>query len=165
MERIHDVALRIKTLEVKGARRVAIAAVEALQVLAEETKAKSSQEFMQDLLEARATLFTSRPTEPLMRNAVTFVIDKVLSTKNKEVSDLSRIVLSSSQEFLSSLEASREKIAEIGAKRILNSMTVFTHCHSSTVTDILKKAKQEGKNFEVICTETRPIFQGRITAH
>ncbi len=164
MERIHDVAQRIKTLEVKGARRVAIAALEALQVLAEETKAKSSQEFMQDLLEAKAILFASRPTEPLMRNAITFVIDRIPSTKNKKVNKLSKIVLSSSQEFLSNLEASREKIAEVGAKRILNDMTVFTHCHSSTVTNILRKAKKEGKNFEVICTETRPVFQGRITA-
>jgi ribose 1,5-bisphosphate isomerase len=29
---------------------------------------------------------------------------------------------------------------------------------------LLSKAKQEGKTFEVICTETRPIFQGRVTA-
>ncbi len=164
MERIPEVAQRIKTLEVKGARRVAIAALEALQVLAKETRAKSSQQFIQDLLEAKKILFASRPTEPLMRNAITFVVDRVLSTENKEVNELSKIVLSSSQEFLSKLETSRKKIAEIGAKRILNGMTILTHCHSSTVTNILRKAKQEGKNFEIICTETRPIFQGRITA-
>lgn len=164
MENIHDVAQRIKTLQVKGARRVAIEALEALQVLAKETKAESSQEFAQELLEAKAIFFTSRPTEPLMRNAITFVVDKVLSTDKKEINDLSKIVLSSSQEFLASLEASREKIAEIGSKRILNDMTVFTHCHSSTVTNILRKAKQEGKNFKVTCTETRPVLQGRITA-
>jgi ribose 1,5-bisphosphate isomerase len=28
---------------------------------------------------------------------------------------------------------------------------------------MLRKAKQNGKNFEVICTETRPVFQGRNT--
>jgi ribose 1,5-bisphosphate isomerase len=41
---------------------------------------------------------------------------------------------------------------------------IFTHCHSSTVTYLLRKAKQKGRTFEVICTETRPAFQGRITA-
>ena len=41
---------------------------------------------------------------------------------------------------------------------------VFTHCHSSTVTHLLSKAKKDGKRFEVVCTETRPVFQGRITA-
>ena len=43
-------------------------------------------------------------------------------------------------------------------------MLVFTHCHSSTVTRLLAKAKADGKEFTVICTETRPAFQGRITA-
>ena len=29
---------------------------------------------------------------------------------------------------------------------------------------ILQKAKLDGKTFEVVCTESRPVFQGRITA-
>jgi ribose 1,5-bisphosphate isomerase len=29
---------------------------------------------------------------------------------------------------------------------------------------MLRKAKLEGKSFEVVCTESRPVFQGRITA-
>jgi len=29
---------------------------------------------------------------------------------------------------------------------------------------MLKRAKQEGKTFEVVCTESRPVFQGRLTA-
>jgi len=29
---------------------------------------------------------------------------------------------------------------------------------------LLKKAKERGKSFEIICTETRPLFQGRKTA-
>ena len=164
MERIQDVADRIRTLEVKGARKVAIAAVEALQVLAEETKAKSRQEFLDELSEARETLFASRPTEPFMRNAVRFIMREVEGSDKKKVGDLAKIVSSSSHEFLSNLEASREHIAEIGAKRIRDGMVVFTHCHSSTVTHLLRKANQDGKTFEVICTETRPVFQGRITA-
>ena len=66
--------------------------------------------------------------------------------------------------FLQNLDASREAAAEIGAKRIRSGMLVFTHCHSSTVTRTLAKAKAEGKEFSVICTETRPAFQGRKTA-
>ena len=164
MEKIQDVADRIRTLEVKGARKVAIAAVEALQVLAKETQAKSRQEFLDELSEARETLFASRPTEPFMRNAVRFIIKEVDSSDKKKVGDLAKIVSSSSHEFLSNLESSRNRIAEIGAKRIRDGMVVFTHCHSSTVTHLLRKARQDGKTFEVICTETRPVFQGRITA-
>ena len=41
---------------------------------------------------------------------------------------------------------------------------VFTHCHSNTVIAIFKEAKKERKNFTVYNTETRPLFQGRLTA-
>src|SRR4030067_3313181 len=164
MEKIQDVADRIRTLEVNGARKVAIAAVEALQVLAEETKAKSRQEFLDELSEARETLFASRPTEPFMRNAVRFIMREVEGSDKKKVGDLAKIVSLSSHEFLSNLEVARESIAEIGAKRIREGMVVFTHCHSSTVTHLLRRGNQDGTTFEVICTETRPVFQGRITA-
>jgi ribose 1,5-bisphosphate isomerase len=164
METVHDVAEKIRRLEIKGARNVAVAAVETLQILAQETKAKSRQAFMQELSEARRLLFESRPTEPLMRNAVTFIVKKVEGSDKKKVSELAQIMFSASHDFLLNLEKSKERIAEIGSKRIRDGMVIFTHCHSSTVTYMLRKAKQRGRTFEVICTETRPLFQGRITA-
>ena len=119
---------------------------------------------MTELAEARDALFASRSTEPLMRNAVRWIISQVENSGKEKVDELAEVVASSAGRFLSDLEASKECIAEIGAKRIRDGMVVFTHCHSSTVTNILRKAKEDGKTFEVVCTETRPVFQGRITA-
>jgi ribose 1,5-bisphosphate isomerase len=155
---------RIKKLEVQGARNVAIAAIKAVEALAEESRAKTRKEFLKELKEARATLFASRATEPLMRNAVRWIISQVEQSGKEEVDALAKRVSSSSSQFLENLKASKERIAEIGAKRIRDGMVVFTHCHSSTVTYLLSKAKKDGRNFEVVCTETRPVFQGRITA-
>jgi ribose 1,5-bisphosphate isomerase len=55
-------------------------------------------------------------------------------------------------------------ISEFGSRKIKEGMVVFTHCHSSSVMDILKEAKRKKINFSVKNTETRPLFQGRITA-
>jgi ribose 1,5-bisphosphate isomerase len=164
VETVRVVAERIRKLEVQGARNVAIAAIKAVEALAMETSAKTRKEFMKELAEARDVLFTSRSTEPLMRNAVRWIISQVENAGSEEVGALAEVVVSSSSRFLKDLEASKECIAEIGAKRIRDGMVVFTHCHSSTVTNILRKAKEDGKEFEVVCTETRPVFQGRITA-
>jgi ribose 1,5-bisphosphate isomerase len=157
-------AERIRKLEVQGARNVAIAAIKALEALAEETSAETRTELMKELEEARVILFASRATEPLMRNAVRWIINQVENSREKKVDALAAVVSSSSSQFLKDLEASKERIADIGAKRIRDGMVVFTHCHSSTVTHLLSKAKEDGKRFEVVCTETRPVFQGRITA-
>jgi ribose 1,5-bisphosphate isomerase len=157
-------AERIRKLEVQGARNVAIAAIKALEALAKDTSAKTRKQFIKELKDAQATLFASRATEPLMRNAVRWIISQVEQSGMEKVDALAALVSSSSSQFLNDLEASKERIAEIGAKRIRDGMVVFTHCHSSTVTHLLSKAKEDGKRFEVVCTETRPVFQGRITA-
>jgi ribose 1,5-bisphosphate isomerase len=151
-------------LEVQGARNVAIAAIKALQTLSEQTKAQTKTAFLDELKEAQSTLFASRETEPLMRNAVHWVITQAQDSSTEKVDALSEMVASNVALFLQNLEASRERTAEIGAKRIRDGMLIFTHCHSSTVTRMIAKAKSDGKEFSVICTETRPAFQGRITA-
>ena len=163
-ETVRITAEKIRRLEVQGARNVAIAAIKAIQTLAEQTKAKNKTAFLNELKEAQAVLFASRETEPLMRNAIRWIIAQTDDSSIEKVDALRQMVVSNVDEFLKNLEASRERAAEIGAKRIRDGATVFTHCRSSTVTRLLALAKKEGKTFKVICTETRPAFQGRITA-
>jgi ribose 1,5-bisphosphate isomerase len=163
-EAVRVTAEQIRKLQVQGARNVAIAAIKSLQTLAETTKAQTRKDFIAELCSARELLFASRETEPLMRNAVRWVITQVEDSDERKVVELSHLVCKTSENFQKSLAASKERIAEIGAKRIRDGSTIFTHCHSSTATHMLWKAKNEGKSFEVICTETRPAFQGRITA-
>lgn len=163
-DNLHVTVERIRRLEVQGARNVAIAAIKALESLAKETKAKTRETFMKELSEAKTLLFAARETEPLMRNAVRWVMSQVEDSDERNVCELANLVSSSSQNFQKNLEASKKRIAEIGSKRVLDGFVVFTHCHSSTVTSMLSMALKEGKSFEVICTETRPAFQGRITA-
>ena len=164
MGTVRVVADRIRKLEVQGARNIAIAAIKSVEALAEKTAAKTRKDFIEELNEARDTLIASRSTEPLMRNAVRWIISQVENSDKEKVGALAEVVVSSSSRFLKDLEVAKECISKIGAKRIRDGMVVFTHCHSSTVTHILRKAKEQGKKFEVICTETRPVFQGRITA-
>jgi ribose 1,5-bisphosphate isomerase len=161
---IKETAEQIRRLEVQGARNVAIAAIKSLRSLAETSKAKTRKEFIAELLSARDLLFASRETEPLMRNAIRWIITQVEDSDERNPTELCHLVSVSAEKFQKNLQGSRERIAEIGAKRIRDGSVIFTHCHSSTVSHMLWKAKSEGRNFEVICTETRPAFQGRITA-
>jgi ribose 1,5-bisphosphate isomerase len=161
---VRETSEKIRRLEIRGARNIAIAAVKALEELAVQTKARSREDFLKELYAARDVLFASRETEPLMRNLLRWTISQVERSSATEVGRLAEIVTDVSQKFLKSLEESKMKIAEIGAKRIREGSVILTHCHSSTVTYMLIKAWEQGKKFEVYCTETRPFFQGRMTA-
>jgi len=163
-ESVLDAADRIRRLKVQGARNVAITAITAIEAAAKESKARGKEAFLKELSDAKTVLFASRETEPLMRNAIRHIVHAVEKSDEESVRELVDVVSQVSSQFLESLERSKEKIAAVGSKRISNSSKVLTHCHSSTVTNMLRKAKLEGKSFEVVCTESRPFFQGRITA-
>jgi ribose 1,5-bisphosphate isomerase len=163
-ESVLDAANRIRKLEVQGARNVAIAAIKAIESGVKQSTAKEKHRFLKELTDAKTVLFASRETEPLMRNAIRHVIHAVETSEEQSVRELVNTVSFVSSKFLDSLEMSKEKIAAVGSKRVSNGSKVLTHCHSSTVTNILHKAIDKGKKFEVVCTESRPVFQGRITA-
>ena len=161
---VHTTVKQIRRLEIQGARNVAIAAIKAIGAQASKTEAPTKKDFLRELIKAKDALFSSRATEPLMRNALRLIINQVDRSEEKNVKRLAEIVSQASKQFLEDLENSRKRIGEIGAKRIRSNSVILTHCHSSTVTNLLKRAKYEGKVFEVICTETRPVLQGQITA-
>jgi eIF-2B alpha/beta/delta-like uncharacterized protein len=56
-------------------------------------------------------------------------------------------------------------MAEIGSNYIEKGTTIMTYCHSSSGTNIIKKAYDKGKIDKVFVCETRPLYQGRITAN
>ncbi len=137
---------KIKSLEIQGARNIAIAAVEAFGMKLKETQDEA------ELKKAHDELVATRATEPGLRNALKFCIENYKNDPD--------IAEKAKKHF----EEAKLKIAEYGAKKIHDGMKVFTHCHSSTVCAILEKAWDDGKRFEVYNTETRPKFQGRKTA-
>ena len=155
---------KIKQLKIQGARNVAIAAIKAVEESAKSSKAKGKNEFLKELTEAKNHLFGSRETEPLMRNSIRQILHSVESSKKESTEGLVSEVSQVSNAILKQFEASKQKIAEVGSKRIFRHAKVLTHCHSSTVMELLRRAKLDGKTFEVVCTESRPVFQGRLTA-
>jgi ribose 1,5-bisphosphate isomerase len=66
-------------------------------------------------------------------------------------------------EFLGFSENALVRIAEIGAEKVKDGDVVFMYSMSSTVWRILAKAKDEGKHFKVMVTESRPGNEGLWT--
>jgi len=151
----------IRDLKIQGAQNIAKSSLFALRQKAKFSKAITKTRFLRELNEAKRLLLSSRPTEPCMRNCLNFVL---FNLKGKDLSEFRINFFIKVEEALEHIKTTEKKIAEIGNNKIKNGMTIFTHCHSSTVINILKKAKQQKKRFEVHNTETRPLFQGRTTA-
>jgi translation initiation factor eIF-2B subunit delta len=66
--------------------------------------------------------------------------------------------------YLEHLTTSVDKIAEHSLKLIEKNDVIVTHSSGLTVRKTLLKAHEEGLEPKVICTESRPIFEGRKLA-
>ena len=161
MKTIKDTAKRIKRLEIQGATNIAISAIKAIR---EDMLAADSQNTAHRILEEGVCLLVdTRETEPMMRNGLKY-LQTNLSGKWTSFNAFTAQVEKASSEVLDFFKLARLNIVEIGSRRIRDGDTVLTHCHSSAVTATLIKAHEAGRSFRVIQTETRPKYQGRITA-
>jgi ribose 1,5-bisphosphate isomerase len=134
MDVVENTVKKIKSMKVQGAYHIAIAAIKAWE------KAK-------DKKSAAKKLAATRPTEPMLRNALRYL------GKKHDVKKL-----------LEKLKEDEQKIIKFAYEKVPAKGIVYTHCHSSTVNDVLIYAKNKGKKIEVHATETRPFMQGRLTA-
>ena len=141
--RFNQILEDIKDVKIQGATNVAKASIKAY-ILANKQK-------QINLKKATKQILATRPTEPLMQNAIKFL----QKSKHPE---------SSAKKYLDYIKLSKTKIAKKGATLIKNNMNIFTHCHSSTVMGILKLAKKRKKKFVIYTTEVEPLLQGRLTA-
>lgn len=161
MKWITDTAGKIKRLEIQGATKIALSAVDALTM--ELLEAKSPVEAFRALDEGAYELVEARETEPMLRNGLRYMqthVPREWSDDDAFKATVKRV----SGEIESHFRESQRRIVEIGSKRVKDGNTILTHCHSSAVTATLIEAHRLGKRFRVIQTETRPKYQGRITA-
>ena len=87
-------------------------------------------------------LLSLRPTEPCLKNAINHALKH------------------GTKAALNYLTKSEKAITLYGKHLLPSNSRIFTHCHSSSVIKILKTKK----GLTVYNTETRPLFQGRITS-
>jgi len=164
MEKVVETAERIRRLEVQGATNVAFAAVEALVEQMRLSKARDHASALEEIARAREILFKSRETEPFMRNAIRFIEWRASQSEWDGPENFHELIRGTADDLLEEFRRARQRITEVGSRRIQNGSKILTHCHSSAVSGILRRAKEAGADFEVILTETRPRYQGRITA-
>ena len=156
----------VKELKIQGARNIARELVKVFIRYVEEENFKSREEMEEKVIKLGLYLMDSRPTEPMTRNFLKEIINLLIniSTKQKDVENTKKYFGKIGERVVELFYKSIEDISIIGASLIEDGSSIITHCHSSTVTSILKKAKDMGKEFTVFSSETRPKYQGRITA-
>lgn len=127
----------IKSIKIQGASNIAKAALKAYSLSPQKSTIKK--------------LKSLRPTEPMLFHVLNKLSEENLG-KTKE------------QLILNHFSQAQDKINNYVLKIIKPGDIIYTHCHSTNVIKSLINAKQRGLKFQVYNTETRPLYQGRLTA-
>lgn len=152
----------IKDLKIQGNTNIAKSAAKGILEYITHAKADSFEEFVKIVKEYCLELGNARPNEPLAYNAMTFIandIDECDTQQQLRIRVIERI-----ENFFKYLDESYEIIRLNAINLLKGHDVIMTHCHSSLARDVLIRIHEINPELQVINTETRPLYQGRITA-
>ena len=158
---VTETAEKIKSMEIRGAGKIAREAAEALKRHAIESGSGDLISFRREMDSAAQILIATRPTAVSLPNAVHIVmsgLDRALTFEEGQNGVIAR-----AEQFIRSSQHAVENIAQFGAHHIQDGDTLLTHCNSEAALGCIIEAHRSGKEIEVFATEVRPRNQGYIT--
>ncbi len=164
-DEIIQIAKDIEDMRIRGAGKIARAAVKTLRITVQNSKAKNVQELLEDLRNTAQMIIDTRPTAVSLPNGIRYVSKKVNEELKRKptLEELKEIVEKTVKKFIVNSQRALVRIGEIGSKRIRNGDVILTHCNSAAALSVILNAANQNKDIKVFATETRPRFQGHIT--
>jgi ribose 1,5-bisphosphate isomerase len=160
-----EIVERIRDDHTSGASELSRLATEAFTLFSSKKGFKTEDRLFEEALELGKSLISAQPYMAPIFNLVNSILYAVEEKKSIFPQDqLRKLIRCKSEDFIQNSLASLEKIGGYGEVLIEDGFTVLTHSSSGSILSILKKAKAEGRNFKVIATESRPMFEGKILA-
>ena len=168
-----DVVRAIRSMVIRGAPAIGVAAAMGLALSSEAIKADAYNAFERRFRESASRMVKARPTAVNLRWAVermTLVVEQMAGRDPEEI----RIALrEESEKILSEDIEINRKIGEHGQRIVPRKAVILTHCNAGslatggygTALGVIRAAHEAGKKIEVLADETRPWLQGlRLTA-
>jgi methylthioribose-1-phosphate isomerase len=161
------VAKAIRAMVVRGAPAIGVAAAMGLALAAEANRAKTREQFMNELRAAANVLRMSRPTAWNLFWAVDRILRKAEASTGSP-SETSREIVEEAQKMADEDVQANRRIGEFGAALLQDGDRVLTHCNAGTLATVsygtalapIRTAVMQGKKVRVFATETRPRLQG-----
>ena len=168
-----DVADAIRTLVVRGAPAIGVAAAFGVVLAARGSRTTSHPALLADLEDAIKGLAATRPTAVNLFWALDRMRALVVASAALPVPALQARLLTEAQAILAEDLAANRAMGAHGAALVPDGARVLTHCNAGalatagygTAVGVIRAAHERGKLAMVWVDETRPVMQGsRLTA-
>lgn len=167
------VADAIRTMVIRGAPAIGVAAAMGVALAAEMVPASDFDEFSKNMEPAFKMLASTRPTAVNLFWALDRMKRRLEGLKDEEIGAIREALVAEALAIQSEDVETNRRIGKFGASLIDDGDTVLTHCNAGalatagygTALGVIRAAVEAGKKVDVIADETRPFLQGaRLTA-
>ena len=168
-----EVADCIRTLVVRGAPAIGVAAAFGVALAARRSGARDFEGLLADLEEAIKGLGATRPTAVNLFWALERMRRLVLAGRGRPLDEICAGLLTEAQAILDEDLAANRAMGAHGAALVPAGARILTHCNAGalatagygTAVGVIRAAHAQGKVALVWVDETRPVLQGsRLTA-
>jgi methylthioribose-1-phosphate isomerase len=171
---VEEIWEAIRTLRVRGAPAIGVAAAMGVVLGMQEFKDRTRAAYWHRLQEVTEYLRTSRPTAVNLFWALERMERRVRGrTEDLSPEQLTNLLLQEARTIEEEDRRMCRAIGEAGAGLIQEGQGILTHCNAGglatadygTALAVLFSAAEQGRHFQVFVDETRPLLQGaRLTA-
>ena len=164
----------IRTLQVRGAPAIGVAAAIGLYVATNEIDTTEYEVFFEQLKKTKEYLATARPTAVNLFWALNRMEQVAVQNHEKTIAQIKKLLLREAKEIRSEDIRVSRAIGEYGLMLIQNGDGILTYCNAGQLAAVkygtalapIYIGKEKGYDFRVFSCETRPLLQGiRLTAY
>ncbi|MBR6736087.1 MAG: S-methyl-5-thioribose-1-phosphate isomerase [Oscillospiraceae bacterium] len=158
----------IRTLQVRGAPAIGVAAAIGIYVISNRFETESYDEFTSEFSKVKSYLVSSRPTAVNLSWALERMEKVVSNNKGLTVSDIKTLLKKEALEIRDEDIKVCRAIGENGLTLLKDGDGILTHCNAGRLAAVrygtalapIHVGKEKGINFKVFTDETRPLLQG-----
>ncbi|HXZ33865.1 MAG TPA: S-methyl-5-thioribose-1-phosphate isomerase [Terriglobales bacterium] len=168
-----QVANAIRTMIVRGAPAIGVAAAMGIALGVQNSKAATVGELKRDLDHCCELIRATRPTAVNLFWGIRRMQDKFESVRIRPLTQIKQALIAEAQRMHAEDIAANQAMGRLGATLMPASGGVLTHCNAGalatcgygTALGVIRAAIEQGKKIHVYADETRPFLQGaRLTA-
>src|ERR1700674_5707686 len=168
-----QVAEVIRTMVVRGAPAIGVAAAMGIALAVKNSKAETVGDLKRDFNQACAVIGKTRPTAVNLFWAIRRMQEKLERIRIRPLAQIKQTLIEEAQRMHAEDIAANQAMGRHGATLMPSEGGVLTHCNAGalatagygTALGVIRAAVEQGKKIHVYADETRPFLQGsRLTA-
>jgi methylthioribose-1-phosphate isomerase len=168
-----EVANAIRTMIVRGAPAIGVAAAMGVALGVRDSQAKDHAELQRDFARICDVLAATRPTAVNLFWAIRRMKETFDQLSSRPIPEIKAVLVEEAQRIFAEDIATNQAMGKHGAVLLPSNGSILTHCNAGalcaagygTALGVVRSAVASGKKIHVFADETRPFLQGsRLTA-